>query len=162
TPTRTAAAARRRATGLRPRRRPDRSLLVAALRRGCERPRPAGSTERRGVRGDRRARARLRHADSRRWIRHPVWPGQPPPPPRVGRTSMTFPSAAGRLRSGVSTGQAAAELGGLARRLQARFPVENARKRGVQMIRVIDGVVGPFRTALLTIFAAVGAVLLIA
>jgi len=83
-------------------------------------------------------------------------------PRRGARNSLNFIIAAGRLRSGISTGQAAAELGGIARRLQARFPVENARKRGVQMIRVIDGVVGPFRTALLTIFAAVGAVLLIA
>ena len=35
------------------------------------------------------------------------------------------------------------------------------RKRGIAWSRV-DGIVGPFRTALLTLFAAVGAVLLIA
>ena len=58
--------------------------------------------------------------------------------------------------------QAASELTAIARRLQEQFPVENARKRGVRMVGVIDGIVGPFRTALLTLFAAVGAVLLIA
>jgi 2-hydroxychromene-2-carboxylate isomerase len=52
-----------------------------------------------------------------------------------------------------------AELTGMARRLQQQFPVENARKRGAQLVKVIDGIAGPFRSALLTIFASVGALL---
>src|SRR5262245_22925125 len=83
-------------------------------------------------------------------------------PRRGARNPLNFTIGAGRIRDGVSAEQAAGELGRIARRLHAQFPVENARKRGVQMMRVIDGIAGSFRTALLTIFAAVGAVLLIA
>src|SRR5262249_3211673 len=92
-----------------------------------------------------------------------VVPFGPESDPRRGaRNSLNFIIGAGRIRDGVSVNQAVAELGGIARRLQDGVPVENARKRGVQMIRMIDGIAGSFRTALLTIFAAVGAVLLIA
>jgi putative ABC transport system permease protein len=81
---------------------------------------------------------------------------------RGARNSFNFIIGVGRLAERVSMTQASNELIGIARRLQEQFPVENARKRGVQMVSVIDGVVGPFRTALWTMFAAVGAVLLIA
>jgi len=92
-----------------------------------------------------------------------VMPFGPDSDPRRGaRNSLNFIIGAGRIRDGTSVNQAAGELTGIARRLQQRFPVENARKRGVQMMRVIDGIAGSFRTALLTIFAAVSAVLLIA
>jgi putative ABC transport system permease protein len=83
-------------------------------------------------------------------------------PRRGARNSVNFIIGVGRLREQVSLPQAAIELTTIARRLQGRFPVENARKRGVRMLGLIDGIVGPFRTALLTVFAAVGAVLLIA
>jgi putative ABC transport system permease protein len=92
-----------------------------------------------------------------------VLPFAPDQDPRRGaRNSLNFIIGVGRLREQVSLPQAARELTAIARRLQEQFPVENARKRGVRMVRVIDGIVGPFRTALLTVFAAVGAVLLIA
>ena len=92
-----------------------------------------------------------------------VIPFSPESDPRRGaRNSLNFIIGVGRLGDRTSVSQAASELGAIARRLQEQFPVENARKRGVQMVRVIDGIAGPFRTALLTIFAAVGAVLLIA
>jgi len=92
-----------------------------------------------------------------------VIPFSPDYDPRRGaRNSFNFIIGAGRIRQGVSPQQASSELGNIARRLQERFPVENARKRGVQIVSVIDGVSGPFRVALLTIFAAVDAVLLIA
>ena len=83
-------------------------------------------------------------------------------PRRGARNSLNFIIGVGRLGEQVSLPQAASELTAIARRLQEQFPVENARKRGVRMVAVIDGIVGPFRTALLTLFAAVGAVLLIA
>jgi putative ABC transport system permease protein len=83
-------------------------------------------------------------------------------PRRGARNSVNFIIGVGRLGENVSLPQAASELNAIARRLQERFPVENARKRGVRMVGAIDGIVGPFRTALLTVFAAVGAVLLIA
>jgi predicted permease len=81
---------------------------------------------------------------------------------RGARNSLNFIIGAGRLGEGVSPAQATSDLTAIARRLQGQFPVENARKRGVRLIPVIDGIVGPFRVALLTLFAAVGAVLAIA
>jgi putative ABC transport system permease protein len=81
---------------------------------------------------------------------------------RAARNSVNFIHGAGRLAEQRATSQVAHELNAIAKRLQERFPVENARKRGVRMVAAIDGVVGAFRTALLTVFAAVGAVLLIA
>ena len=83
-------------------------------------------------------------------------------PRRGARNSLNFIHGVGRLGDGVALPQAAGELTAIARRLQRQFPVENARKRGVRMVAAIDGIVGPFRTALWTVFAAVGAVLLIA
>jgi predicted permease len=83
-------------------------------------------------------------------------------PRRRARNSLNFIHGVGRLGEGVSLPQAASELNAVARRLQEEFPVENARKHGVRMVAVIDGIVGPFRTALWTLLAAVGAVLLIA
>jgi predicted permease len=92
-----------------------------------------------------------------------VVPFSPDSDPRRGaRNSLNFIIGVGRLGEKTSLSQAASELVAIARRLQEQFPVENARKRGVQMVRVIDGIVGPFRAALLMIFAAVGGVLLIA
>jgi putative ABC transport system permease protein len=66
------------------------------------------------------------------------------------------------VRLGAGVARADAELDAVARALQERFPVENARKRGINLIAAIDGVAGSFRTALATIFAAVGAVWLAA
>ena len=92
-----------------------------------------------------------------------VLPFAPDQDPRRGaRNSVNFIHGVGRLGDRVSVPQAASELTTIARRLQEHFPVENARKRGVRLVGVIDGIVGPFRTALLTLLAAVGAVLLIA
>ena len=92
-----------------------------------------------------------------------VIPFAPDQDPRRGaRNSLNFVIGVGRLGDDVSQSQAASELTATARRLQEQFPVENARKRGVRMVAVIDGIVGPFRTALFALFAAVGAVLLIA
>jgi putative ABC transport system permease protein len=92
-----------------------------------------------------------------------VVPFAPDQDPRRGvRNSVNFINGVGRLADHVSLTQAAGELTGIAQRLQAQFPVENARKRGVRMVSVMDGIVGPFRAALWTLFAAVGAVLLIA
>ena len=83
-------------------------------------------------------------------------------PRRGARNSLNFVIGVGRLDEHVSATQASDELTGIARRLQTQFPVENARKRGVRLVALIDGIAGPFRTALLTLLAAVGAVLLIA
>lgn len=92
-----------------------------------------------------------------------VLPFAPDRDPRRGaRNSFNFIIGVGRLAEQVSQAQAESDLTAIARRLQEQFPIENARKRGVRMVGAIDGVAGPFQTALLTLFAAVGAVLLIA
>jgi putative ABC transport system permease protein len=92
-----------------------------------------------------------------------VIPFDPQDDPRRGvRNSLNFILGVGRLRDDVSVAQATTDFNGIARHLQERFPIANARKRGVRLVPAIDGIVGPFRTALLTMFAAVGAVLLIA
>jgi len=83
-------------------------------------------------------------------------------PRRGARNSFNFIHAVGRLSAHVSAAQANGELNAIARRLQQEFPVENARKRGVRMVRLVEGVAGQFRTALLTLFGAVAAVLLAA
>jgi putative ABC transport system permease protein len=83
-------------------------------------------------------------------------------PRRGARNSLNFIHGVGRLAAQVTLPQAARDLNGIARRLRAQFPVENARKQGVRLVAVIDGLVGPFRTVLLTLLAAVAAVLLIA
>jgi putative ABC transport system permease protein len=83
-------------------------------------------------------------------------------PRRRARNSLNFIIGVGRLAERVSLPEAASELNATARRLQTQFPVENARKRGVRLIGVLDGIVGGFRTSLLTGFAAVAAVLLVA
>ena len=92
-----------------------------------------------------------------------VVPFQPERDPRRGeRNSLNFVHAVGRLARGASPAQGAAELTAIARTLQAQYPVANARKCGVRFVPVIDGVAGSFRTALLTLFAAVAAMLLVA
>src|SRR5262249_25093505 len=83
-------------------------------------------------------------------------------PRRGSRNSVNFIHGVGRLAPNASAASAVDDLDGIARRLQRRFPVENARKRGVRFVPLLEGVVGPFRTALVTLFAAAGAVLLIA
>ena len=92
-----------------------------------------------------------------------VLPFAPDRDPRRGaRNSLNFINGVGRLGEQVSMTQAAEELTAIAKRLQTQFPVENARKRGVRMVSVLDGIVGPFQTTLWTLLASVGAVLLIA
>jgi putative ABC transport system permease protein len=82
-------------------------------------------------------------------------------PRRGARNSFNFITGAARVAANASDTEALRDLTGIARRLQKEFPVENATKRGVQLVPVLDGVVGPFRTALISLFGAVSGVLLI-
>ena len=77
------------------------------------------------------------------------------------RLSNMWVPVLGRLRPGVSIDDAAAELTGVARRLEARFPESNA---GVSfLVRGLrTDIVGESRTPFLLLFAAVGLVLLVA
>ena len=55
-------------------------------------------------------------------------------PRRGARNSLNFVIGVGRLGQHISAPQATSELNAIARRLQERFPVANARKRGVRMV----------------------------
>lgn len=81
---------------------------------------------------------------------------------RGSRNSFNFIIGVGRVAGGSSRAQAAGELNAIARRLQEQYPVENARKRGVRLMTLVEGIAGSFRTSLWTLFAAVAAVLLVA
>jgi putative ABC transport system permease protein len=83
-------------------------------------------------------------------------------PRRAARNSFNFIHGVGRLSPHVSIAQASDDLTAIARRLQTTFPVENARKRGVRLVGLLEGVSGQFRTALLSLSTGVAAVLLIA
>jgi predicted permease len=67
-----------------------------------------------------------------------------------------------RLRPGVTVEAAEAEMNGIARRRAAIFPLEYPKQARIEVITIIDWVVGRFRRVLYTLFAAVGLLLLIA
>jgi putative ABC transport system permease protein len=67
-----------------------------------------------------------------------------------------------RLRPGVTVEAAEAEMNAIARRRAALFPLEYPKQARIEVITVIDWVVGRFRRVLYTLFAAVGLLLFIA
>ena len=67
----------------------------------------------------------------------------------------------GRLKPGVSPGQAQAKLDGIARNLALEYPKENS-KRGIWAVPLAEDLTGDVRRPLLVLLAAVGFVLLIA
>lgn len=67
-----------------------------------------------------------------------------------------------RLRPGVSVEAAEAQMNTLAARRAQLFPLEYPKHARIQVITVIDWVVGRFRRVLYTLFAAVGLLLVIA
>ena len=89
------------------------------------------------------------------WIPSPLTRAMPP-----GDGSGRWFQA--RLRPGVSIEEAEEEMNVIARRRAAAFPHEYPEKSRVQVITIIDWVVGRFRQTLYTLFAAVGLLLLIA
>jgi putative ABC transport system permease protein len=78
----------------------------------------------------------------------------------TGRSAHNY-RALGRLKDGVSVGQAAAEMAGIAKRLEEQFPESNAGK-AVSVVPLQELVVGSTRRTLYILFGAVGLVLLIA
>jgi predicted permease len=67
-----------------------------------------------------------------------------------------------RLRPGVTVEAAEAQMNVIARRRAAAFPNDYPEKGRVQVITIINWVVGQFRQTLYTLFAAVGLLLVIA
>src|SRR5205085_12154970 len=68
----------------------------------------------------------------------------------------------GRLKPGVTAGQAAAELNAIAHHLQRQYPQTNGKNSGVTIVGLYDEVVGEFRAGLLILQGAVALLLLIA
>jgi predicted permease len=73
-----------------------------------------------------------------------------------------FLRVAARLKPGVTREQAQADLGAIARRLQAQYPDTNATRTGVSVSALHEEVVGNVRLMLLVVQGAVGLVLLVA
>jgi predicted permease len=69
--------------------------------------------------------------------------------------------AIARLKPGVSVDQAQADMNVIASRLEKQYPADNSNY-GVNVVPMKEDIVGGLRTALLTLFAAVGFVLFIA
>ena len=87
-----------------------------------------------------------------------------PPNPAIrpeGYRTYRILSVVARLRPGVTVQQSRAELAAIGDRLERAYPDAN-RKTTLAVVPLEDTVVGPFRPALLLLFAAVVCVLLIA
>ncbi len=72
-----------------------------------------------------------------------------------------FLSVIARLKPGVSIPQAGAAIKAIAERLARQYP-DSSRDESAEIIRLHDLIVGPIRPMLMTLFAAVGVVVLIA
>ena len=72
-----------------------------------------------------------------------------------------FLEVVGRLRAGVTVGQARADMAAIARQLEREYPETNSRI-GAAVIPIHDQFVGDLRLGLIVLLAAVGGVLLIA
>jgi putative ABC transport system permease protein len=83
-------------------------------------------------------------------------------PRRTVRASVNFLRFVGRVKPGVTAEQAHAELDAIRQNLRRRFPETYAGKIGVELVPLSDEIVGNSRPMLITIFGAVGALLLIA
>jgi putative ABC transport system permease protein len=81
--------------------------------------------------------------------------------PLATQRGLHYLDSIGRLRPGVSVAAAQSEMETIARRLGRQYPVEDAN-RGAQVIPALTELVGDARLPLLTLFGAVGCVLLIA
>ena len=68
----------------------------------------------------------------------------------------------GRLREGVTLGQAEEEMDGIAARMREEFPVHSERGTQIDLVPMQADVVGEIRPVVLFLFGAVGFVLLIA
>lgn len=83
------------------------------------------------------------------------------PDERMSSRSGRYVRAIGRLQSGVTIGQARAELASIAERLEREHPIDNLGA-GVFVAPLKDDLVGDLRTALTVLLVAVAFVLLIA
>ncbi len=90
-----------------------------------------------------------------------MMPLHPLVPTEINNRGGHFLRLVGRLKPGVSLEQASAEMAGIAGRLEKQFPDTNTARTSYA-VSLRDDVVGNVRPALITLLAAVAAVLLIA
>ena len=89
------------------------------------------------------------------WMPAPLDPNDPD-------LKTKYFSLLGRLKPGIDTPKAIAELNVVARQLAAKYPDQYPKKFTVELIGLAEGVVGRFRPVLFTLMAAVCMLLLIA
>jgi len=82
--------------------------------------------------------------------------------PRRTDRGANFLRAIARLAPGVTLSQAKSELNAIARRLQTRYPDENARKTGISLYPLHGEIVRDYKAILWTLLAAVGVLLAVA
>ena len=82
-------------------------------------------------------------------------------PGMAAQRGLGYLRVIGRLKPQVTVAQAQAEMDAIARRLEKRYPDDNAHQ-GIRLIPAHEHLVGDVRRPLLTLFGAVGCVLLIA
>jgi len=75
--------------------------------------------------------------------------------PRRSDRGANFLRVVARLKPGVAIAQAKADLDATARRLQQQFPIDDARKTGVNLYPLHAEIVSDYRQMLWTLFAAV-------
>jgi len=80
---------------------------------------------------------------------------------RRGNRGANFLRVVARLRPGVTLAQAKVDLDGIARRLQAQFPDDDARKIGVNLFPLHAEIVRDYRQILWAVFAGVGLFLVV-
>jgi putative ABC transport system permease protein len=90
-----------------------------------------------------------------------LWAPNPIPDYYKTNRGSAFINVVGRLKDGVSAGQAQQEIDGITNRLAREYPQTNTDV-GVQVVPLREQMVGKIRFALLVLFGAVGLVLLIA
>ncbi len=83
-------------------------------------------------------------------------------PRRLDRSSPGFLRGFGRLRDGVSLGQAESQMDALAQHLRQQYPKFNDQKIGMKITPLDELIVGNFRLILYILFGAVALVLVIA
>jgi putative ABC transport system permease protein len=81
--------------------------------------------------------------------------------PRRNDRGANFLRVVARLAPGVSHSQATADLNRVARRLQQRYPAEDARKTGVSLCPLHAEIVRDYRSMLWMLFGSVGVLLVV-
>ncbi len=92
--------------------------------------------------------------DAEFWVPLTISPANPP-------RGAHFLGVLARMKPGVSTDQAEAEMKTIAERLAVQYPASNANE-SAEVVLLYEQIVGGIRPALMTLFAAVGVVVLIA